>query len=87
MPAFEDQSIEREFLAWDHEGNSAIRAGDWKLVRQGERSAWELYDLARDRTEIHDLASEHPERVREMAVKWEEWARRCWVFPKPGERQ
>nr|WP_315852962.1 arylsulfatase [Candidatus Laterigemmans baculatus] len=58
-------------LWWLHEGNRAIRAGDWKLVAaKGE--PWELYDLSRDRTETVDLAAEHPERVRELEEQWTE---------------
>lgn len=60
-------------LWWLHEGNRALRVGDWKLV-QAKDEAWELYDLSRDRTESHNLASEHPERVEALARQWEELA-------------
>jgi arylsulfatase A-like enzyme len=83
LPSFADSPIERDFLAWEHEGNAAIRAGDWKLVRRGAGSAWELYNLATDRTELHDLAAQHPDRVTSLATKWQAWAERCHVFPKP----
>jgi arylsulfatase A-like enzyme len=85
VPAFDDLPLERDFLAWDHEGNSAIRSGDWKLVRRGPQSAWELYDLAQDRTELHDVADEQPDRVRRLAAQWQTWAERTHVFPKPGQ--
>ena len=68
-------------LVWEHEGNRAIREGDWKLVAKGARGAWELYDLAHDRTELTDLAEKEPERVKELAAKWEAWARRAEVIP------
>ena len=35
LPALEDKPIEREALFWEHEGNAAVRDGDWKLVRSG----------------------------------------------------
>lgn len=60
-------------LWWLHEGNRAIRVGDWKLVRAKDE-AWQLYDLSRDRTESHDLASKYPERVEELAQRWQELA-------------
>ena len=70
-------------LYWEHEGNAAIRVGDEKLVRLGQKGKWELYDLATDRTEQKDLALKHPSRVSALAAQWEEWARRCQVLPKP----
>jgi hypothetical protein len=29
LPAFNDQPIERDGLFWEHEGNAAVRDGDW----------------------------------------------------------
>ncbi|MEZ6134302.1 MAG: arylsulfatase [Pirellulaceae bacterium] len=46
-----------------------LRDGDWKLVSfQGQ--AWELYNVAVDRTELHDLATAEPERLRAMIDMW-----------------
>ena len=83
VPAFANQPIPRDALFWEHEGNAAVRAGDWKLVRLGRNGPWELYDLKADRTEQHDLAASQPERVRELSAKWEDWARRAQVMPYP----
>ena len=38
-----------------------------------------------DRTELHDLAAAQPEKVKELAAKWEAWAGRTHVKPYPGE--
>ncbi|NBV23195.1 MAG: arylsulfatase [Proteobacteria bacterium] len=84
LPAFANQPLTRDFLAWEHEGNRALREGTWKLVAVAGQP-WELYDLSRDRTEMNDLASSEPERVRTMAAKWDEWARRTNVLPRPAE--
>jgi hypothetical protein len=44
---------------------------------QGEgNGAWALYNLAEDRTELNDRASEEPERARDMAAAWAAWAER-----------
>jgi arylsulfatase len=58
-----------------------MRQGNWKLVAKGVTGAWELYDMSTDRTEMHDLASSEPGRVKEMAAKWEAWAKRDHVLP------
>jgi arylsulfatase A-like enzyme len=82
-PAFHGQAIQREAIFWEHEGNRALRVGKWKLVAKGPRGPWELYDMEKDRTEMHDLAGAQPERVREMTSLWEKWAKRTQAVPWP----
>jgi arylsulfatase len=72
--------VGHEALFWEHEGNRAVRQGKWKLVAR-EGCAWELYDLEADRTELHDLAAEHPDRAKEMARLYEQWAKKVGVVP------
>lgn len=71
VPAFaKDETIARDSLWWLHEGNRAVRVGDWKLVAaKGE--PWELYDLKTDRAEQHNLASEMPDKVKELEQVWQ----------------
>jgi len=83
VPAFTDQPIERDALYWEHEDNRAVRVGDLKLVSLAN-GPWELYDVAKDREELHDLAAAMPEKVNALKILWESWARRCHVYPKPG---
>ena len=73
VPTFSRDAIppRAEPLWWQHEGNRALREGDWKIVAAGTQAAWELYDLARDRSETTDLATRHPDRVERMARKWD----------------
>ena len=84
-PLFSGRPLEREALYWEHEGNRAVREGRWKLVAK-ENRAWELYDIDRDRTEQHDLATSEPDRVRQMAAKWDSWAKQSNVLPLGGWR-
>jgi arylsulfatase len=55
--------------------NRAFRVGDWKVVAAAAPDGygpWELYDLRTDRSEMHDLAARHPEKVQELAARWQE---------------
>ncbi len=81
LPAFKNKPIEREAIYWEHEGNRAVRMGQWKLVAKGPAGKWELYDMEKDRTEMHDLSAKEPKRVKEMTAKWEAYAKRANVLP------
>ena len=74
-------------LFWEHEGNAAIRVGDRKLVRQGIRGPWELFDLQSDRTEQNDLAATHADEVSKLKRQWQSWARKVGAMPKPAPKQ
>ena len=52
---------------------SALRAGDEKLVYSWRREQGELYDLAADPGEQHDLAPERPERAAELERRLSAW--------------
>ena len=65
-----------ERLNWLHTDNHAIREGRWKLVSPDGRESWQLYDLAADRTETTDRASDRPERVEALATRHQAWMNR-----------
>jgi arylsulfatase len=81
LPAFLGKGIDREAIYWEHEGNRAVRAGDWKLVAKGAKGKWELYNIAKDRSEQRDLSSEMPDRTQQMAAMWRAYAERAHVLP------
>jgi len=69
-----DRNLRRDSIWWAHEGNRAVRVGNWKLVaakKGSTQGAWELYDLSRDRTETKNLAAQRPARVRELDLEWQ----------------
>lgn len=71
-PVFQkDNTVTRDYFWWLHESNRALRAGDWKIVAAGEKSPWELYDLANDRGESRNLADKFPDRVRDLSALWD----------------
>ena len=60
--------------------NSAIRKGNWKLVRLNEKigsddlpPAWKLYDLANDIGEQKDVADQHGDIVKSLSALFAAW--------------
>jgi len=82
-PAFNGKEIQRDAIFFEHESNRAIRKGKWKLVAKSATGEWELYDLEKDRTEMHNLANKHPQKTKEMIGLWEQWAKRTHAVPWP----
>ena len=80
LPLLEGGWFERRRpIFWEHEGNCAVRRGEWKLVSQYP-SKWELYNMSDDRTELRDVADLNRTIVRELEEEYREWARRCGVL-------
>ncbi len=81
-PAFKGRSLHRAApFYWEHEGNRALREGQWKIVAKGPGGPWELYDMEADRTESRDLAAQDPDRIKAMVSRWETWATQNEVLP------
>lgn len=85
-PAFRGNTIEREAIYWEHEGNRAVRMGKWKLVAV-HKGPWELYDMEADRVETKDLAVQHPAIAKTMKAKYAAWADRAGVKPWPVRKK
>ena len=66
-------------LYWRWMAQSAIREGDWKLLRGGEREY--LYDLGSDLGEKQNLAAKHPEIAARLRAKLTAW---CAELNPPG---
>ncbi len=77
---FHGDPDEPRTLFWEHEGNRAVRQGDWKLVAV-HGGPWELFDLAKDRTELSNLATDQPDRVEALSSLYDAWAARSNVKP------
>jgi hypothetical protein len=58
-----------------------VREGDWKLIEQYEDGSLELFNIAKDPSEITDLAAAEPARVAAMRGMLEKWRRGVGAEP------
>ncbi|MEM1408778.1 MAG: sulfatase/phosphatase domain-containing protein, partial [Bacteroidota bacterium] len=74
VAAFQNPSQERKdplFFEW--EDGQAVRYEDWKLVREGKESNWELYQINIDPTETTNVSSEFPEIKEHLLSEFTAW--------------
>jgi arylsulfatase A-like enzyme len=87
LPAFAGKPIQRDLIFFEHEGNRALRIGDWKLVAKGrhgqEDVQWELFNIRQDRSELHDLSQKEPRRFASMKATWAAKAAQVQATPWP----
>ena len=78
------EQIHKEPIFWEHEGNKAVRLGDYKLVQDWEKGIddnWELYNISKDRTEQNNLIDLLPDKAKEMISMYNDWAKKIGVIP------
>ncbi|KIH93271.1 arylsulfatase [Sporothrix brasiliensis 5110] len=80
---------DKEFIhGWETCGRAAVRKGDWKIVfipKPKGTETWQLYNLAKDPGEIHDLADEEPARLKELIKLWDQYVLETGVVPLSPE--
>ena len=82
LPIFHGKTREsHKEIYWHFGSANAVRQGDLKAVRQG-RSAWELYDLKADPSEVNNLAKLNPEKTQELGKMWESWSKEIKSRPR-----
>ena len=67
-----------DWLGWELWGFQAVRQGDWKLLWEPKpygTGDWTLYNLAQDPGEQHDLSAQHPDKVKQLLVLWDEYVK------------
>jgi arylsulfatase len=80
LPLLDGEVWEREQpIFFEHEGNSAIRLGNFKLVREFGRG-WELYDMEQDRTELQDIIAKNASLARRLVREYKVWAESAGVL-------
>ncbi|RYP80271.1 hypothetical protein DL770_006299 [Monosporascus sp. CRB-9-2] len=80
-----DSIHEKDFInGWETCGRAACRKGDWKIVftpKPKGPERWQLYNLAKDPGEIHDLSEQEPERLKELIKLWDQYVLETGVIP------
>ena len=85
LPHFSGQKTKREPIFWEHEANIGMRDGKWKLVAKTKENSTfdpanlELYNMDKDPVELHNLAVENPDKLKEMYNAWQQWADKVGV--------
>jgi len=62
------------------DSDRGLRDGDWKLV-SFQSQPWELYNIAEDRTELHNVAAHHPRIVARMVEQWHDMTAHVLMAP------
>lgn len=60
-------------LFWEWSRGQAVRQGDWKMVRWGKETPWDLYKVSEDPTEFNNVASLYPDTVKLMEKMFQTW--------------
>lgn len=69
---------------WETCGRAAVRCGDYKIVfipKPKGPEKWQLYNLAKDPGEVHDLAEQDPDRMERMIKMWDQYVLETGVIP------
>jgi arylsulfatase A-like enzyme len=66
-------------IFFEHEGNSAVRLNNFKLVRKHDQP-WELYDMDTDRTELNNLVGRHLPMEAKLLQHYADWANKTAVI-------
>lgn len=82
VPLFKQRAVNpNRALYFEHEGNRAVRQGDWKIVSAYPENNWQLYHLKSDRTELNDISASQPQKMNELVAMYNTWAARAGVIP------
>jgi arylsulfatase len=73
-------------MGWELFGKRAIRLGNWKIIYRPymkvfeplpkgvKTDTWQLYNLAQDPAELHDLSKKYPDKLKELVDLWKQYA-------------
>jgi arylsulfatase A-like enzyme len=67
----EKKDAPHDALFWRFGAQRAVRKGDWKLT--SIRGSTQLFNLAKDIGEQHDLAEKEADKLKELEAAYTEW--------------
>jgi arylsulfatase A-like enzyme len=75
LPLLEGKTdkLTRDALFWRFGVQFTVRQGDWKLVKASRDMQPALFNLAADIGEKNNLATQQPEKVKELQALWDSW--------------
>ena len=76
------QTWDRGITFWEHQGNRAVREGDWKIVSAHPYTTWVLYNMADDRMESKDLSKGNPEIKYRLINAYHDWSEQTGVLTR-----
>ncbi len=86
LPGLHGQAMPERAVGWELFGRRALRKGDWKMTWMTApygTAQWQLYNLAKDPVEAHDLAKQEPAKLAELTQEWEAYVQRNNVLLGP----
>jgi len=69
----------KNYTGWELNDYRALRSGDWKIYYSPKKGneplasekKWQLFNLAKDPTEMNNVAKQYPKKVSELLKLWE----------------
>jgi arylsulfatase len=74
LPAFEGKTETRaKPIFWEWRRGKAAYSDSWKIVKEGPNQPWELYNLGNDPTETNNVATDNPDKLKELDKLFTDW--------------
>lgn len=86
LPGLHGKAMPERAIGWELFGRRALRKGDWKMTWMNPpygTAQWQLYNLAKDPAETHDLARQEPAKLAELLQEWDAYVKRNNVLLGP----
>ena len=84
LPLLDGGKLPARDLCFAYKDYQVVRNERWKLLgkynsRRDKQEPWQLFDLSVDQSEVTDVASKHPDVVKQLAAEWNKWDKQIGV--------